>query len=82
LLKPVSGFPHDTVVRKELRVIGVRGHDHRSVVPAIETIRSGRYPLHLLATHRFPLDATHEALEVVGGRADPAAIRVSVLPGE
>lgn len=78
--KPVSGFPHDTVVRKELRVIGVRGHDHRSVVPAIEIIRSGRYPLHRLATHRFPLGATHEALELAGRRTDPAAIHVSVIP--
>jgi threonine dehydrogenase-like Zn-dependent dehydrogenase len=79
--KPVSGFPHDTVVRKELRMLGVRGHDHRSVVPAIETIRSGRYPLHLFTTHRFPLEQTHEALDLAGRRTDPSAIHVSVLPG-
>jgi threonine dehydrogenase-like Zn-dependent dehydrogenase len=78
--RPVAGFPHDAVVRKELRVLGVRGHDHRSVVPAIELIRSGRHPLHLLTTHRFPLDAVHEALETAGRRTDPAAIHVSVLP--
>jgi threonine dehydrogenase-like Zn-dependent dehydrogenase len=70
-----------TVVRKELRMIGVRGHDHRSVVPAIETIRCGRYPVHLLTTHRFPLEKTHEALELAGRRTDPSAIHVSVLPG-
>jgi threonine dehydrogenase-like Zn-dependent dehydrogenase len=79
--KSVSGFPHDTVVRKELRVLGVRGHDHRSVVPAIEILRSGRHPLHLLATHRFPLEHAHEALETAGRRTDPGAIHVSVLPG-
>jgi threonine dehydrogenase-like Zn-dependent dehydrogenase len=79
--RPVAGFPHDTVVRKELRVLGVRGHDHRSVGPAIETIRSGRHPLHLLATHRFPLDAVDEALRMAGRRTDPGAIHVTVLPG-
>jgi threonine dehydrogenase-like Zn-dependent dehydrogenase len=56
------------------------GHDHRSVVPAIEMIRSGRHPLHLLTTHRFPLEATHEALDLAGRRTDPSAIHVSVLP--
>jgi threonine dehydrogenase-like Zn-dependent dehydrogenase len=79
--RPVAGFPHDTVVRKELRLIGVRGHDHRSVLPALEIIRSGRHPLRLLATHRFPLDAVDEALRTAGLRADPGAIHVSVLPG-
>jgi len=78
---PAAGFPHDAVVRKELRVIGVRGHDHRSVEPAIEIIRSGRYPLHLLTTHRFPLDRADEALRMAGHRTDPRAIHVSIVPG-
>lgn len=78
--RAVSGFPHDVVVRKELAVMGVRGHDHRSVEPAIELIRSRRYPLGLLCTHRFPLDAVHDALRVAGARTDPGAVHVSVLP--
>jgi threonine dehydrogenase-like Zn-dependent dehydrogenase len=78
--RPVAGFPHDLVVRKELVLRGVRGHDHRSVEPAIEIIRSGRYPLGLLATHRFPLEAADEALRTAGARTDPAAIHVSILP--
>jgi threonine dehydrogenase-like Zn-dependent dehydrogenase len=78
--RPVDGFPHDVVVRKEVRLLGVRGHDHRSVEPAIELIRSGRRPLRLLATHRFPLDRTDEALRMAGQRTDPAAIHVSILP--
>jgi threonine dehydrogenase-like Zn-dependent dehydrogenase len=79
--RPVAGFPHDLVVRRELRFLGVRGHDHRSVEPAIAIIRSGRHPLHLLATHRFPLEAVDEALRMAGRRTDPRAIHVSVLPG-
>jgi threonine dehydrogenase-like Zn-dependent dehydrogenase len=78
--RPVSGFPHDDVVRKELTLMGVRGHDHRSVEPAIEIIRARRYPLELLCTDRFPLEAVHQALRVAGERADPAAIHVSILP--
>jgi threonine dehydrogenase-like Zn-dependent dehydrogenase len=55
------------------------GHS-RSVVPAIEMIRSGRHPLDLLSTHRFPLERTHEALDLAGRRTNPSAIHVSVLP--
>jgi threonine dehydrogenase-like Zn-dependent dehydrogenase len=79
--RPIAGFPHDVVVRKELRLLGVRGHDHRSVEPAIELIRSGRHPLGLLATHRFPLERADEALRMAGERNDPAAIHVSLLNG-
>jgi threonine dehydrogenase-like Zn-dependent dehydrogenase len=78
--QPLDGFAHDLVVGKELTLSGVRGHDHRSVEPAIGLLRSGRHPLHLLATHRFPLDRVDEALRVVGARTDPAAIHVSVIP--
>jgi threonine dehydrogenase-like Zn-dependent dehydrogenase len=78
--RTVSGFPHDVVVRKEITMMGVRGHDHRSVEPAIDVIRSGRYPLDLLCTHRFSLDDVHDALRVAGARIDPGAIHVSVLP--
>lgn len=77
----VTGFPHDEVVRKELTVLGVRGHDHRSVEPALQLIASGRYPLHRLCTHRFPLERTDAALRLLGERTDPAAISVAVVPG-
>lgn len=78
--RPVAGFPHDLVVRREVRLLGVRGHDHRSVEPALELIRSGRRPLRLIATHRFPLERADEALRTAGLRTDPAAIHVSIVP--
>ncbi|HEX3791691.1 MAG TPA: zinc-binding dehydrogenase [Pseudonocardiaceae bacterium] len=78
--RPVTAFPHDLVVRKELRLIGVRGGDHRSVIAALELIRTGRHRLGLLATHRFPLRQTADALELAGRRADPSAIHVTVRP--
>ena len=77
---PVPGFQHDLVVRKELTVMGVRGHDHRSVEPALRVIRSGRHPLELLQTHRFPLGRVDDAVRVVGERTDPGAIHVAVVP--
>jgi threonine dehydrogenase-like Zn-dependent dehydrogenase len=75
-----AAVPHDVVVRKELRMVGVRGHDHASVTAAIELIRAGRHPLDLLVTHRFPLHRTAEALDMAGLRADPTAIHVTVSP--
>ncbi len=78
--KPVTGFEHDTVVRKELTVMGVRGHDQRSVEPAIDLLRSERFPLRLLCTHAFGLHEVDHALRVAGARLDPEAIHVSVLP--
>lgn len=76
----VSGFAHDTVVRKEARLMGVRGHDHRSVEPALEIIASGRYPLERLCTHSYGIEDVDEALRMAGQRTDPAAIHVSILP--
>lgn len=76
----ISGFPHDTVVRKEVAIRGVRGHDQESVVPALRIIESGRHPLELMATHRFGLGDVDRALRVAGERTDPDAIHVNVVP--
>ncbi|MPZ89446.1 MAG: alcohol dehydrogenase catalytic domain-containing protein [Nitriliruptorales bacterium] len=78
--RPVSRFAHDDVVRKELVLRGVRGHDHRSVEPALRLIASGRYPLDEVVTNTFPLEEADRALRVVGERTDPAAIHVNVVP--
>jgi threonine dehydrogenase-like Zn-dependent dehydrogenase len=78
--RPLEGFPHDEVVRKELTVRGVRGHDFDSVEAAIAIIASGRYPLERMCTHRFPIERADDALRVVGERTDPSAIHVSIAP--
>jgi threonine dehydrogenase-like Zn-dependent dehydrogenase len=80
--QPVDGLQHDLVVRKELTLVAVRGHDHASVEAALATIASGRYPLSRLCTHRFGLDRAGDALRMAGERPDPAAIHVSVVPGQ
>ena len=71
---------HDVIVQKELTLRGVRGHDTRSVVPALSLIAQERDLLTSLATTSMPLDRVDAALRVVGERTDPAAIHVSVLP--
>lgn len=78
--KPIAGFSNDTVVRKEVTVRGVRGHDHRSVVPALGIIASGRYDLERLVTHSLDLDGVDEALRIGGERTEPGAIHVNVVP--
>lgn len=78
--RPLDGFAYDVVVRKELSVRGVRGHDYDAVEAAIAIIGSGRYPLERMCTHRFSLDRVDDALRVVGERTDPSAIHVSVTP--
>lgn len=78
--RPVSNFLNDVVVKKELTIKGVRGHDRLSVEPALRLIASRRYPLERLCTHRFGLDEVDRALRMVGERADPAAVHVNVVP--
>jgi len=79
--KAIVGFMNDTVVRNELTVKGVRGRDYRSVEEALRIIRSGRYPLERVRTHRVPLAETDKALRILGERTDPSAIHVAVYPG-
>ncbi|GHJ42605.1 zinc-binding dehydrogenase [Streptomyces sp. TS71-3] len=76
--RPAAGFPYETVVRRELRLVGAQGHDHRSVERALDIIRSGRYPLHLLTTHHFPVAETDLALRTAAGRTGVHALHVSV----
>ena len=78
--KPIAGPMNDVIVHKELTVKGVRGRDYQSVEEALRIIRSGRYPLARLRTHRFSLGETDQALRVQGERTDPSAIHVTVEP--
>ncbi len=78
--QPIADFPHDMVVRKEVTLRGVRGHDHRSVEPALAILAARHYPFELMTTHRFGLDEVDRALRMVGERTDPDAIHVNVCP--
>ncbi|QIN79968.1 zinc-binding dehydrogenase [Rubrobacter marinus] len=78
--EPVPAFDSMAIYRKELTVRGVRGHDLRSVAPAIKIIESGRYPLEKMLTHLYPLEEVGRALSTIGGKGDRNAIHLSVLP--
>ncbi len=78
--RPVAGFLNDAVVRQELTVRGVRGRDYQSVEAALDIIRSRRYPLERLRTHRLGLDEVDRALRIVGERIDAAAIHAAIFP--
>jgi threonine dehydrogenase-like Zn-dependent dehydrogenase len=57
-----------------------RGHGFESVDSALKYVASGRYPLQLMATHRFSLADTDLAIRSVGGQGAPGAVHVAVLP--
>jgi threonine dehydrogenase-like Zn-dependent dehydrogenase len=76
----VREFPIEKLARKYITLKAARGHSYASVELAIQRIASGRYPLHLLATHSFGLDGVDRAIKSVGGAGEPGAIHVTVLP--
>jgi threonine dehydrogenase-like Zn-dependent dehydrogenase len=57
-----------------------RGHSYESVELALRYIASGRFPLHLMATHRFGLEDVDLAVRSVGGQGATGAVHVTVLP--
>ena len=56
------------------------GHSYRSVERAIEYLAAGALPMEEIATHKFDLSQTGEALDTLAGRRGPA-IHVSIIPG-
>jgi threonine dehydrogenase-like Zn-dependent dehydrogenase len=57
-----------------------RGHNYESVEMALRYIASGRFPLHLMATHRFGLADVDLAVRSVGGQGAPGVVHATVLP--
>jgi threonine dehydrogenase-like Zn-dependent dehydrogenase len=77
---PVPSFFSTRIHQKELTMKGVRGHDVRSVEPAIALIESGAFPLERMCTHSYSLEGVGRALSTVGGQGDRDSIHVSVVP--
>ncbi|WP_326837495.1 zinc-binding dehydrogenase [Amycolatopsis rhabdoformis] len=68
----------DAMNRRVLTLRGVRGRPSYLVPPALRLIESGRYPLELLCSGRFPIEDTEKALTAAAG--DPTSIRAIVVP--
>ena len=76
----VPEFNSDDIVTRQLRVQGVFGVDHQSFVQAVETIRSGRFPLERLHTHAFSLEAAADAIDTLAGETGEPAVNVTIEP--
>jgi threonine dehydrogenase-like Zn-dependent dehydrogenase len=68
------------VLARRLTLKPCRGHSYEAVELALRHIASGRWPLHLMATHRFGLAEVDLAVRSVGNQGCPDAIHVTVLP--
>jgi threonine dehydrogenase-like Zn-dependent dehydrogenase len=73
-------FPVKKVTEKAMTIKSARGHSYRSCELALAQLASKRFPLELLATHTFGLDAVDRAIRYVGGEGDEGVIHVSLLP--
>ncbi|MBK7249432.1 MAG: alcohol dehydrogenase catalytic domain-containing protein [Gammaproteobacteria bacterium] len=62
-------LPTDTLMWKDITLRGVVGVGHREYRQAIKIIASGKYPLHRLVTHRFPLHEAEAAIRMLAGEA-------------
>lgn len=67
------------LLKKSATLRGVRGHDIRSVRPAIKLIESERYPLQSMCTHIFNIDDADLALRTAHSGHD-GAVHVVVKP--
>jgi alcohol dehydrogenase len=64
------GFSPDTIVFKELRVLGALGVDDVAYRAALELLASGRYPFADLPRRCEPLDGADDLLRTMAGETD------------
>ena len=76
----VPEFNSDDIVTRHLTVKGVFGVDHESFVQAVDTIRSGRFPLDKLHSHAFALEDAATAIDTLAGETGEPAVNVTIEP--
>ena len=74
---PVISVDANRVHYKELSLVGANGSSPAHNARALELIGSGQVPVDDLITHRLPLDAVHDALDLV---TRGVAIKVTIEP--
>jgi threonine dehydrogenase-like Zn-dependent dehydrogenase len=73
-------FPLGKIANKYITIRSARGHNWRSCELALRQLAAKRFPLGLVATHRFGLEDADLAIRSVGGQGEPGVIHVSLLP--
>ena len=71
-------FPIAKIANKYITVKAARGHNYESCELALQQLKSKRFPLDLITTHRFALADTDKAIKAVGG--SEGTIHVSLMP--
>lgn len=66
--------------RKQLRVLGVRGHSYRAVELALAIIGAGSLPLDRIGGLPFKLSETETALQAIDGRDGYDRVHAAVVP--
>ncbi|NEA22719.1 alcohol dehydrogenase catalytic domain-containing protein [Actinomadura bangladeshensis] len=74
---PVISVDANRVHYRELSLVGANGSSPAHNARALELIGSGQVPVEDLITHRLPLDALHDAMDLV---TRGAAIKVTIEP--
>lgn len=78
--KPMDGFPFDTLLMKQIRMIGVLASGHWATQQAIRVIESGRLPLHLMHTHSLPIEQLEHGIRMLAGEIPgEQALHISIL---
>ena len=76
----MDGFPFDTLLMKQIRMIGVLASGHWATQQAIRVIESGRLPLHLMHTHSLPIEQLEHGIRMLAGEVPgEQALHISIL---
>lgn len=65
--EPMADFPIDIVIDKQIKLRGVKSTSQWATQQAIKLVESGRYPLHLMHSHRLQLSRLEDAIRILAG---------------
>lgn len=77
-----KGIDPEAIIRNEVQVSGVRGHDLRSIIPAIKLMASGKYDFDVISTKIFSLEMAQQALELFASKDSSRPLAFVVSPTE
>lgn len=78
----VSGAEIDlgSIRKKQLQILGVRGHSYEAVERAIQLIARGESWLDAFAAAAYPLERVEDAFRAAISSAEPQPLHMSILP--